>query len=116
MGQIAKKVLEQDVKNHTSVVGFIEDSSNKIGKNLEGLPIYNASGADLERILRVKQITQLYIAVDKLTVEKKIAISDICAPLNIKINVIPHASQWSGGLFQKKQVKELNIEDLLRKR
>ena len=113
MGQIAKKVLEQDVKNRTMVVGFIEDSSYKIGMNLGGLPIYSATSSHLTHLFKLKQINQLYIAIDKLTVEKKIAISDICAPLNIKINVIPHASQWSGGLFQKKQVKELNIEELL---
>ncbi len=113
MGQITKKVLEQDLKNHTAVVGFIEDSAYKIGKNLEGLPIYNAGSPGLRRILMQKQVNQLYIAIDKLTVEKKIAISDVCAPLNIKINVIPHANQWSNGLFQKKQVKELNIEELL---
>lgn len=113
MGQIAKKVLEQDIKNHTMVVGFIEDSTNKIGKNLASLPIYDASGPQLTKLLKLKQINQLYIAIDKLTVDKKIAISDVCAPLNIKINVIPHANQWSGGLFQKKQVRELNIEELL---
>jgi FlaA1/EpsC-like NDP-sugar epimerase len=113
MGQITKKVLEQDTQNHTMVVGFIEDSSNKIGKNLGGLPIYNATSPNLALLLKHKQINQLYIAIDNLTVEKKIFISDVCAPLNIKINVIPHANQWSGGLFQKKQVRELNIEELL---
>ncbi len=113
MGQITKKVLEQDANNRTIVVGFIEDSGYKIGKNLEGLPIYDAGSTDLEKILKLKQVNQLYIAIDKLTVDKKIAISDVCAPLNIKVNVIPHAKQWSGGLFQKKQVKELNIEELL---
>ena len=113
MGQITKRVLEQDTQNHTMVVGFIEDSSNKIGKNLGGLPIYNATSPNLAVLLKHKQINQLYIAIDNLTVDKKIFISDVCAPLNIKINVIPHANQWSGGLFQKKQVRELNIEELL---
>lgn len=113
MGQVTKQVLEQDVKNNINVVGFIEDSSSKIGKNLAGLPIYNAASSNLARIFRQKQVTQLYIAIDKLSTERKIAISDVCAPLNIKINVIPHANQWRGGLFEKKQVKELNIEDLL---
>jgi FlaA1/EpsC-like NDP-sugar epimerase len=37
----------------------------------------------------------------------------LCAPYKIKVNVVPHAKQWSGGLFQKNQVKEMNIEDLL---
>jgi len=113
MGQVAKQVIEQDLKNNMVVVGFIEDSNSKIGKNLAGLPIYDASSPQLSKLFKQKQITQLYIAIDKLSVDKKIAISDLCAPLNIKISVIPHASQWRGGLFEKKQVKDLNIEDLL---
>ena len=113
MGQVAKKVLEQDTKNNTIVLGYIDDSPSKIGKNLEGLPIYNASGEKLAGLLNDKGITQLFIGIDKLSVERKIAITDLCAPLNIKINVIPHASQWAGGLFQKNQVRELNIEELL---
>lgn len=113
MGQITKKVLEQDSENTTMVVGFIEDSHSKIGKNLGGLPIHDAGSPFLEEFLKSKGINVLYIAIDHLAVEKKIAISDKCASLNIKINVIPHMSQWSGGLFQQKQVKELNIEDLL---
>lgn len=113
MGQVTKQILEQDIKNKSVVVGFIEDSPSKIGKNLGGLPIYKASSLRLSSLLKQKQVTDLYIAIDKLSVEKKIAISDICSPLNIKINVIPHASEWRGGYFEKKQVKELNIEDLL---
>ena len=113
MGQVTKQILEQDLKNKTVVLGFIEDSPSKIGKNLGGLPIYKASGARLSALLKQKQVTDVYIAIDKLSVEKKIAITDICSPLNIKINVIPHVSEWRGGFFEKKQVKELNIEDLL---
>ena len=113
MGQVTKQILEQDIKNKMVVVGYIEDSSSKIGKNLAGLPIFNAASPRLAAMLRQKQITDLYIAIDKLSVEKKMAISDICYPLNIKINVIPHAAEWRGGLFEKKQVKELNIEELL---
>ena len=113
MGQVAKKVLEQDTKNNTIVLGYIDDSPSKIGKNLEGLPIYNTSGEKLVSLLKDKGITQVFIGIDKLSVERKIAITDLCAPLNIKINVIPHASQWAGGLFQKNQVRELNIEELL---
>jgi len=113
MGQVAKKVLEQDFKKKTIVLGYIDDSPSKIGKNLEGLPIFNASGDKISGLLKDKGITQLFIGIDKLSVERKIAITDLCTPLNIKINVIPHASQWAGGLFQKNQVKELNIEELL---
>jgi FlaA1/EpsC-like NDP-sugar epimerase len=115
MGQITKKVLEQDAQISTTLIGYIDDSPYKIGKKIEGLPIYNAADAQLVRILKEKRITQLYIAIDKLSVERKIALTDVCAPFKVKINVVPHANEWSGGLFQKKQVKEMNIEELLQR-
>ncbi|MEP7109909.1 MAG: nucleoside-diphosphate sugar epimerase/dehydratase [Ferruginibacter sp.] len=115
MGQITRKVLEQDAKINTTLVGFIDDSHFKIGKKLEGLPIFNAAGDQLTTLFKEKAISQLYIAIDKLTVERKIALADLCAPFKIKVNVVPHANQWSGGLFQKKQVKEMNIEELLQR-
>ena len=115
MGQITRKVLEQDAKINTTLVGFIDDSYNKIGKKLEGVPIFSAAGKPLNKLFKEKNITQVYIAIDKLTVERKIAISDLCAPFKIKVNVVPHANEWSGGLFEKKQVKEMNIEELLQR-
>jgi FlaA1/EpsC-like NDP-sugar epimerase len=115
MGQITKKVLEQDEKINTNLVGFIDDSVYKIGKKIEGLPIYSAVDPHLTKLLKEKKITQVYIAIDKLSVERKIALTDLCAPYKVKINLVPHANQWSGGLFQKKQVKGMNIEELLQR-
>jgi FlaA1/EpsC-like NDP-sugar epimerase len=115
MGQITKKVLEQDNNLHINLVGFIDDSSYKIGKKIGDLPIYNAVDPHLSRIIKEKNISQIYIAINQLSVERKIALADVCAPFKIKINVVPHANQWSGGLFQKKQVREMNIEELLQR-
>ena len=115
MGQITKKVLEQDAKINTTLVGFIDDSTYKIGKKIEGLPIYSASGKQLTELFEKKGITQIYLAIDRLTVERKIEITDLCAPFKIKVNLVPPANQWSGGSFQKKQVKEMNIEELLQR-
>lgn len=113
MGQVTRKVLQGDPKNNTDVLAYIDDSSAKIGKNLDGLPILSAHGEKLENFLKEKGITHVYIAVDRLSTERKIAITDRVTPLNIKINVIPQADQWRDGQFQKNQVKKLNIEDLL---
>ncbi len=115
MGQITKKVLEQDININTTLVGFIDDSYYKIGKKIEGLPIYNAVDPHLTKLIREKKITQIYIAINKLSVERKMALADVCTPFKVKINVVPHANQWSGGLFQKNQVREMNIEELLQR-
>jgi FlaA1/EpsC-like NDP-sugar epimerase len=115
MGQITKKVLDQDIKSNITLIGFIDDSQYKIGKKIEGLPIYNAVGASLENLIKERRITQIYIAINQLSVERKIALTDLCAPLRVKINVVPHANQWTRGQFQKSQVREMNIEELLQR-
>ncbi|MFT3682752.1 MAG: nucleoside-diphosphate sugar epimerase/dehydratase [Ferruginibacter sp.] len=115
MGQITKKVLEQDIKSNITLVGFIDDSHYKINKKIEGLPIYNAVGSSLENLIKEKRITQIYIAINKLSVDRKIALTDLCTSLKVKINVVPHVNQWTRGQFQKNQVREMNIEELLQR-
>ena len=115
MGQITRKVLEQDEKKNTTLIGYIDDTPSKIGMKLAGLPIFSAASDQLSKLFIEKEITQLYIAIDNLSVERKIAITDICATFKIKVNVVPHVNQWADGLFQKKQVKEMNIEELLQR-
>lgn len=115
MGQITKKVLEQDVKSNITLVGFVDDSHYKIDKKIEGLPIYNAVGSNLESLIKEKKITLIYLAINKLSVERKIALTDLCTSLKVKINVVPHANQWVKGQFQKNQVREMNIEELLQR-
>lgn len=115
MGQITKKVLEQDPKINSTLVGFIDDSLYKVGKKIEGLPIYSAVDPHLTKLIKEKGIRQIYIAIDRLSVDRKIALTDICTPLKVKINVVPHSNHWTGGLFQKNQVREMNIEELLQR-
>ncbi|HMO61168.1 MAG TPA: nucleoside-diphosphate sugar epimerase/dehydratase [Ferruginibacter sp.] len=115
MGQITKKVLEQDIRNNITLVGFVDDSQYKIGKKIEGLPIYSAVGDNLVALIKEKRINQVYIAINHLSVDRKIALTDLCAPLKVKINVVPHANQWTKGQFQKNQVREMNIEELLQR-
>lgn len=115
MGSVTRKVLEQDSKINSTIVGFIDDMAFKIGKKLEGLPIYPASGEELIKIFKKKNITHLYIAIDKISVERKIAIIDLCAPYKIKVNVVPNSNQWNHGQFEQKQIREMNIEELLQR-
>lgn len=114
LGQITMKVLEQD-ENPSAVrlVGFIDHHFDKIGKKLGGFPIYNASGGELAQTLKAKGITHVYIAINNLPVERKIAITDICGPLKIQVSVVPPPSQLTEGSFEKKQIREINIEELL---
>ncbi|MEO8399115.1 MAG: hypothetical protein ABI550_04775, partial [Ignavibacteriaceae bacterium] len=94
MGQITKKVLAEDTRINTTLIGYIDDSPYKIGKKIEGLPIYNASREQLTKTLRQKAITQIYIAIDKISVDRKVEITELCAPFKIKINLFIHCLNY----------------------
>jgi FlaA1/EpsC-like NDP-sugar epimerase len=113
LGLITKKVLEQDQKISSSLVGFIDDSGHKIGKEIEGIRIYDAAGDKFIRLCNRMQITDVYLSIYHLTVERKIALIDTCGALKIRVHVVPSPGDWTEGVFEKKQIKPLNIEELL---
>ena len=113
MGLITKNVLMQDAGLNTQLIGFLDDNHSKIGKELGGLPIFNASGDRVNKLLKQYGITQLYIAISNLSVDRKVMITDMCGPLKIKVHMVPPFNEWTDGALRKTQIKEMNIEELL---
>lgn len=111
-GIMTKHVIDTDHKSKLKVVAFLEDDEAKIGKELNGIKIYNAKG-DVEKLIKELRINELIIAIDKLSVGRKNEMVDLCLRHQVKIRAIPPARQWVRGELSLKQIKEINIEDLL---
>lgn len=112
LGMITKQVLETDPSNDYRIVAFFEDNYRKVGKVLNGTPIYNAKN-DLNNVLGNLYIDELIIAVKNISLERKNELVDICLEHDIKIRVVPKVEDWVQGELSLKQIKQLNIEDLL---
>jgi FlaA1/EpsC-like NDP-sugar epimerase len=112
LGMITKQVLDTDPNSDYRIIAFLEDNERKIGKVLNGTPIYNARD-DLDEALDTLEIDELIISVKNLTLERKNELVDKCLVKDIKIRTIPPVEEWVKGELSLKQIKDLHIEDLL---
>lgn len=112
LGMITKQVLETDPNHNYKITAFFEDNERKVGKVLNGTPIYDAKN-DLESLLIDLKIDELIIGVKSLSFERKNELVDACLKNDIKVRTIPPVEEWVHGELSAKQIKDLNIEDLL---
>jgi len=110
-GLISKRSLDRDAGTKYKVLGFIDDDSKKIGMKIEDIPIY---GPDkLEKLLEDNHIEHLIISIQNIKASKKQEIIEKCMAYNTKVLSVPPVSKWINGELSFKQIKKINIEDLL---
>ncbi|HNW98670.1 MAG TPA: nucleoside-diphosphate sugar epimerase/dehydratase [Bacteroidales bacterium] len=110
-GVITKRTLDRDAGTKYKVTAFIDDDINKTGKTLEGSPIYSFD--KLESLLESKTIAQVIISIQHINSSRKKEISELCLQHGTKVLVVPPVERWINGELSFKQIKKINIEDLL---
>ncbi len=111
LGMLTRNVLETDSRSRSRVTAFIEDDIKKVGKVINGVPIYGST--ELPALIRELKITELIIAVRDLTVVRKNELAEHCANHSVLVRMVPPPEQWTKGEFKVQQIKAVNIEDLL---
>ncbi|HRN42016.1 MAG TPA: nucleoside-diphosphate sugar epimerase/dehydratase [Vicingus sp.] len=110
-GIITKRTLDRDAGLKYKVLAFIDDDQKKEGKILEGIHIF---GFDkLDELLSKNDVAQLIISVQNLTPERKKQLVDSCLNYDTKVLNVPPVSDWINGELSFKQIKKIQIEELL---
>ncbi|MEI6854135.1 MAG: nucleoside-diphosphate sugar epimerase/dehydratase, partial [Bacteroidota bacterium] len=110
-GLIAKRSLDRDAGTKYKVLGFIDDDPKKSGSKIEDVTIYSAD--KLEKLLQDNAIEHLIISIQNIKPAKKQEIIEQCLTYNTKVLNVPPVSRWINGELSFKQIKKINIEDLL---
>ncbi len=108
-GQMVNQLFSNDPAY--KVIGYLEDDPNKIGKVVNGVKIF--SGTKYEKILEDNQLDELVISVQNLDFARKNEIVDIAFRNGMKVLHVPPVNKWVKGELSTRQIKEINIEDLL---
>ncbi len=93
------------------MLGFIDDDIKKQGKKLEGISIYSLD--KLNELLQNNNVAHLIVSVQNLSPAKKQRVVDICLNYNTKILNVPPVTNWINGELSFKQIKKVQIEELL---
>ena len=95
------------------VLGFVDDDPAKIGRSIEGLPVYGMKG--LAAVVTKKEIAQVVLTSEKLSVGRKKDLFDFISDLGVKVFTVPSVDQWVQGGAQGNALKSIKIEDLLKR-
>ncbi|MFY9445879.1 MAG: nucleoside-diphosphate sugar epimerase/dehydratase [Flavobacteriaceae bacterium] len=95
------------------VLGFVDDDPAKIGRSIEGLPVYGMKG--LAAVVAKKEVAQVVLTSEKLSVGRKKELFDFLSPLGVKVFTVPSVDQWVQGGAQGNALKSIKIEDLLKR-
>lgn len=110
-GIITKRTLDRDAGTRLRVVGFVDDDERKAGSKLEGVSIVHSSR--LEAILKEGKAETLIISIQEVSATRKAQVIDLCLQHNIRVLNIPPVVRWINGELSFRQLKEINIVDLL---
>ncbi|MCG3165297.1 MAG: UDP-N-acetyl-alpha-D-glucosamine C6 dehydratase [Bacteroidia bacterium] len=110
-GIITKRTLDRDAGTRYSVLAFVDDDRKKINTRLEGVTIYHTS--ELPQLLKRNQVARLILSPQKLSATRKSEIIETCLGYDIKILNVPPVSDWINGELSYRQMKGINIDDLL---
>lgn len=110
-GITTKRALDRDAGMKYRVIGFIDDDTKKTGRLLEGVSIYGPER--FENMLETKSIAHVIISIQNIKPERKRDISELCLRHDTKVLVVPPVERWINGELSFKQIKKINIEDLL---
>ncbi len=112
-GVITKKTITQDRDTHLHVVAFLDDNYSKDRNSIDGVAIYHNTPENFHKIATSKNVEVLIIAIQEVAPERKKIIIDQCLALNIQVRNIPPVNKWINGELSVKQIKDVNIEDVL---
>ena len=107
-GIVTYNALISNVSTKFQVVGFIDDNSKKKGKSINGISIFSKEKIN-DDYIESNQIDELIIASKNIEKENLIDLVN----LDIKITKIPPIESWINGELNVKQIKQVQIEDLL---
>ena len=110
-GIITKRTLDRDAGTKYKVLAFIDDNAKKHGKKLEGATIYGLER--LNELLQHNDVSNLIISVQNLSPVRKQQIVDICLNYDTKVLNVPPVTNWINGELSFKQIKKVQIEELL---
>ncbi len=110
-GLITKNVFENDTHAKNRVVAFVDFNRNNAGMKLEGVTVYSTDKIDY--LLNKYKISNLIISQNENNRALKEKLIEKCLENGVNILKVPDKSQWINGELSYKQIKNVQIEELL---
>jgi FlaA1/EpsC-like NDP-sugar epimerase len=110
---VAKEILARPDCG-LDLVGFLDDDENLRGMNVESLPVLGGA-ADLTRIAQRFAVRQVIITIAHAQEKAAPRIALLCETNGLRTKIIPPLHEIVEGKINLSKIREVSIEDLLRR-
>lgn len=112
---VARELKKHQVKMGTKLVGFIDDDPDKQKLLIQGLPVLGTRDL-IHNIVSEKKIKEIIIAMPSASYTQLRGIINLCEGLPVQLKTVPGIFEILEGNVNLTHLKEVEIEDLLRRR
>ena len=83
LGEATVRLLKTDGDGGYRIVGFVDDSPDKIGRKLHGIPVLGPLD-EAEGLIQNKEIDLVIFASSRLLTQRKTALEEVCRKLSVE--------------------------------
>ncbi len=99
------------VSGQFKLVGFVDDDATKIGRSINGMPIFASD--DILALVPRHKISDILLAMPSATRERRNKIIQSLEGLPVHVRSLPSMADLTSGKVTVQDLRELDIEDLL---
>ncbi len=111
-GLLTYTTLSNSTQNKYKIVGFLDDSKLKIGKQFNRIKILNPDKIDDDYILK-NNISEIIFSIQNINSYDLFEKVDRITKFPLTVKIVPPVQQWIDGDLNVSQITEVKIEDLL---
>ncbi|MEP6004913.1 MAG: nucleoside-diphosphate sugar epimerase/dehydratase, partial [Maribacter dokdonensis] len=101
-----------NAKSRYKVIGYIDRDAKKIGKNINGVPVF-ARRTLTEAFIVKNNISEIIFSIQNIDSVKLRKTVEGLVDLPIVVKIVPPIEDWINGELKVSQIKQVQIEDLL---
>lgn len=111
-GILTYNALTGHTVSNSKVVGYIDDDKKKIGKNINGVPVFERKVLSQGFLLK-REISEIIVAIHNIDAKKLTSLVEGLVDFPVQVKMVPPVEDWINGEFKISQIKQIQIEDLL---
>ncbi len=108
---VIKQTLERDSKKTSNIIGLLVSDKKEAKKVIDGVNVYHYSA--FNKLVEINNINTLLYADGEVDSDIQTELINEAILKDIKVLSIPKPTDWINGELSYKQLKEVNVEDLL---
>ncbi|MCS7273534.1 MAG: polysaccharide biosynthesis protein [Fimbriimonadales bacterium] len=113
MGEVVMREIQRNHHAEVRVVGFVDNDLNKQSLRIHGYP-WLGTIEDIPRLIAEHGIHDVIIADASADGNLVRRVYNLCRPTNTRVQIVPSLQPLNGN-FKLARIREINIEDLLRR-